>query len=477
MADTRFVNVSDYPSVHAAAADLSPDGGVLYFPPGHYSVGNLINIPSNTTVFGAGPASYVRRERFDPNTGDPLPPRSGTVFRCVGVHDVVFRDLAIDVNWNGGRPAGWAPDDPRLGTDEWNFRHAIDFGTGKNTETGEATLSENCVVDNVLFTSGDRPLTGQTQRAVVARNVRHLRVSNCRIIYMQIQAAAPGGPRRGPVTIIGNHFTDPYNFAVSFISSSPRDELENLIVSHNTIENVPSEGAIYVGTDSGKNRVAKLHNVHITGNQIIGTWGEKASFGIFVRLAADTQNILISDNIVRSTNTKPPDTRLIYFKAERGGALKHCVISGNIVENCDKEGISVTGTTIEGLHVLHNQVYASRGISIEPTSTSSDWIIANNYCAGRGHHLGIKVRAAAGEVRGVEIQGNVCKNNRTAGIQMEAAAGSTLHANVLGNKCYDDQTPKTQRYGLNATGPGAFDVLQSNNDLRENRTGPIGGGI
>jgi hypothetical protein len=293
-----------------------------------------------------------------------------------------------------------------------------------------------------------------------------------------VKAAGPGGPTRGPVTIIGNHFSDPYNYAIAYVGKHSDDRLENLIVAQNTIENVPASGGIYVGTDSDQNQIKSLNNVLISANQIVGSWGSDAVYGILVRLAAETMNVCISDNVVvNSGSTRPERARGISVKRPDPGisSLHGCRVTGNIIDNVWLEGIRILGGPVERVQVHGNQLRSTRGLSVEANRDSSDWTIADNCLTGnRG---GIRIEVASGTVRGVELHGNICRDNGEAGIEIRVNDDAFIQGRIHGNKCYGTGNPLGQQIGLKLVGPSSVDVRECDNDLRDNAVAPIRGAI
>lgn len=440
MASTGIINVLDYASVQDAVAVIPPEGALLYFPPGVHIVTPPVDIPSKTKVFGVGPASIVRRKQ---------PSNTSPVFRCQGATDVTFSSLAIDVNYSSG----------------------IDQLSGIRFTQAGGTPCVNCLVENCYFTTGAiEPSYGEREYAVLSDNSQYIKVVNNRIINMEIRASSSGA-KAGPCMILANHITNPHTYAISWSGSLGTDDQENLIIGHNTIENVPGKAAILIGSVDTANASGKLYRVHIMDNQISGIWGGGSNEckGILVILATDTQDLHINANIVRSTNQAPsPNSTGIELKRpDSGCTVRKVHVQGNTIDSTQLHGVIVNADDVEDLWVTGNEVINSAGIKIEG---GGQRIFAMGNHADRG----LTLHANLADILRTEIQGNICRNansgSPTAGVLLQSDSGRSLQANVRGNKCYDDQSTKTQQYGVAAIGAGTLDTILSDNDLRDNLT-------
>lgn len=334
------------------------------------------------------------------------------------------------------------------------------------------TPCRNVTIRGCYFTTGaTEPAWGETAYAIRADNCQYLRVSDNRIIGAKILAAATG-LKAGPCSIVGNHITNPHNYAIEFAGAAASDDQENLVISQNVIEGLPGLGGILIGSTSVGGAAGKLYRVHVIDNQISGIWGGGANdcLGILLIMATDTQDMLIRGNVIRNTNGAPAtnSTGIEFRRTVAACALKRVHIEGNSVQNASLYGIDVDGDSIEDVWITNNEVLDTDGIRLR--GSGQRVILANNHA-----HRGLQAVANTGDLKEVEIQSNVCRNanagSPTGGIIVHAFPGNQLQANIRGNKSHDDQATKTQQYGILGLGSGTLDLQATDNDLRGNLTG------
>jgi parallel beta-helix repeat protein len=236
-----------------------------------------------------------------------------------------------------------------------------------------------------------------------------------------------------------------------------------------------SASAVYVfrlqATTSGSN----IHD-----NMISETYGR----GIYLHFETDS---IVSNN----TLTKTPEASAETAGIAVDDGAKRIIVRGNHTSGYGP-GILVVWGGCQDIIIDSNGCFdapnsggAGSGILVD-TSTSGgppqrSLIIKANICKGNALP-GITIAASE-----TLIEGNICYNNnqdskdnplRMAGIVVQTGQSPLISdVSIIGNRCFDDQDLPTQNYGVSITQMSnqIMDVLVSNNDLRGNGIGGIGG--
>lgn len=422
-------------------------GGALYVPPGAYRVqadssdpyAPGIRLRDNITLYGAGPASIIRR------TGES----GAALLSGRGVSNVRISQITVDLGpVHSDYPTGLH----------------FDYDPVSNRTCAEITI------DHCHIRSDPPAIAGQataTLHAILARQTRGLSVLHNRIDQMQVKAAGPGGGGPG-IWIVGNRFTDPHNFATSVVLTQANDVISDVWILDNQITNLPSAGGIYVGSDNAQVAIGTCNRVRICGNIIGGTWAGDVA-GIIARFCSSSRDWIIDGNIVDNDGTALPGSFGILVRGETGATIESVKMRGNTVRSVDHAGIQLLGS-VNGFVIADNHVYGSRGIRvIAGAGGIANGVIHHN--AARGKLQGILAQATTGSIRHLHIDHNTCWNHTgstTQGILLQCDTNQFLQATLSTNVCFDDQPTPTQQYGIRETGAGTWDTAYMHNDVRKN---------
>ncbi|HET9283175.1 MAG TPA: glycosyl hydrolase family 28-related protein [Candidatus Angelobacter sp.] len=98
----RIVDGITFTTIQAAINDLPSNGGAVYVPAGTYVISSSITIPSNVTLYGAGPATIIQLA----NGVNSQYAITNTHAATTGDTNIVIRDLIIDGNKANQAPTG-----------------------------------------------------------------------------------------------------------------------------------------------------------------------------------------------------------------------------------------------------------------------------------------------------------------------------------------------------------------------------------
>jgi hypothetical protein len=453
-------------AVRAAAEAIPDDGGILFFPPGLYSVNPTpsIKLKPRTWVLGSGRSSVIQ------SIGRV------TIFEGQGVTGVRVSNLTFRMDMD----------------DNVNNQYltAVEFNQG----------ASDIMIDSCKFEAINVPPGGVTLHAVLAKAVSELWVVNNWISQMQIrmgsEAQALNLNVMGPAIIANNQIKKPRNFAISATQFIDPAEMLDLQICNNNIHDPAGQGGIYVGTDNDNHRIKSLKRLVIQGNNIAGQWsGEgdehnhKQSIGILVRPAETSEQILITGNVI--TKSGDPDAGAEVTGINIEGTtlpttMRGLTITHNSLQQMNYAGIIINGSQeTAGIIIAYNTVTSGGGITIR-RGNIRDAIIEGNYLEGPGGlyleafpmpvpntSLQASINPSGHTMGPVLLRGNICKNSSNNGITLHAKDINTcISAEVINNICYDDQIPKTQKYGIAEIGePKQFNTHYVGNDVRGNLDG------
>ena len=468
-----FADVSDYGALGDGVSDngvpflnaltaLTESGGTLFVPPGIYIIGNPpmpgdpinINVYSNITILGCGAASVIKR-----TSGNS----TGGMLLVFGQENVAIRNIALDLN-----------------TD-------VAYVTGINVnEDGDGNPSSNVVIDSCYFLSSSaNPDSPQTELAVLVGHCNGLWVTNNHVDQLQLKVSHDtGGPG---YFVVGNHISCPFEWGISFVTSSESEFNQDIIITDNYIKD-GSSGGIYNANDSNEVGYGESDRVIVRNNVITNSSTTGINAAIYARPCILSTDYFFENNIIIAANATGGYGICVVAAALPNDQLYELKIRGNLVSNTDSPGIYVNGN-IQRVDITRNLLVATRGIQFQPGGTFEDLpagesiadaIVRENVVDGAtGSGLNLDLLEGS-TLTGLLVCDNIFKNtnpdgfNNAVGILMQLDEDSALQATFLRNRCYDDRNmlggTSTQKWGIQeVVADGAtIDTAYIGNDLRYN---------
>lgn len=330
---------NDQSAIQSALNAAGASGGVVWIPAGTYVLGSSLEVPSNVSLCGTGPASLLTTT----NQAAPL-------LAITGVDGVNVRDLAFDVNGSA------------------NYRQAIRV---EATDPGlpSEVKATNIRIQRCQFRNSQTPADADaTMMAINVRNARGVWVLDNTVDQMQVKLAGSLGAEQ--VFAIGNRIRAPYSWGITFVGSSNGAEMRDCVIADNTITEIHRAGGIYVGNDEPADYVMTCERVVIRNNTLSGS---PTSVGKFIqgRTCDVSRDWIISGNTMRNTGTSNASNThgiLIRPRAEHQGTIESLVISDNTIHGTDKHGIAleieVSGGSGTAFVVDGNVLTDTRGIHV-----------------------------------------------------------------------------------------------------------------
>lgn len=355
----------------AVAAANAAGGGIVFFPPGTYLIGNPIVALSNVTFFGCGTASVITSSVSN----------SGIASQSATLHDVVIDSLTF----NG--PVTVTVTQPTVGR-----------GTPGNGLT------------YAIWMDGDLDPHATTPPTITNITIRNCYIKNCTQLPIWISGV------RGRVLVTGNHFDNnkdlgflwnqevicTYNHVINTADNGISASRGNnkVVVANNTLENIAYSGIElggFVGDIGPRDFVCTGNTLKncglagifldeapyygtITGNTINqGYWynatdqlSNTVGVGIWVRGAPHgtpssptdyATGLLISNNTIRQSARAG-----IYISS-----MKYSVVERNLILDTGTQFLSDGVTAIAS-----NNTSQNIGILVDYTATDSTVIVRDN---------------------------------------------------------------------------------------------------
>lgn len=440
----EFVSITDFAGADktgagdstAALVNAAAASQTVYIPPGTFTISQAA-IPSNTMVFGCGPASILKQKAGSA--------QFNSVLAVVGRTGVTVRDLQIDGNGNS------------IQVGEHN--HGIQIADSTDVAVRNITVHD-C--------NGDAIYIASTTNSILCRRVA---VTGCTVYNLGRQGICVAEYGARNVLIEGNHGRVGTYVATSTSHGNPihleLDSQPSVYVGDITIRgNVLNEMGISIG--------GNYSNVTITGNTIRGG-AFTGTFGLIGLVnpldVSITGNTLIGDNLTNLGG--------IYLQdAGTSGAasVKNIVISGNTIEQVAGNGIELVGTSpgvpslgrviISGnvldtigtgggktgiavttafpdLQVVDNTIKTVTNIGIT-VQACANFIVAGNMVSEFAGSYGIYLATQGGTGAGPgTVSGNTVSHSTPAGktgIRVENEATNT-RISIFGNDCAGTAAP------------------------------------
>lgn len=382
----------------AIQAALDANSGAVYIPPGTYLV-SQINVPSNTYLYGSGPASILKQKTSPQFT------------YCVNVFQktkVRLSNFQIDGNGNA-QPVG-----------EWN--HGVRIAD-----------STYIMVDNLIVhdCNGDAIYMASTTAVVLCENIT---VTDCFVYNFGRHGIVVAEYGAAYIDIVNNQ-TDVGTYVTT--SSANGNGI------HFELDSVPTERVGFsnvignICRDNGISFGGFFENLNVVGNTVHGgpNSGGGAINGLIILV--NVQNSTISNNALFGDNVTNCDG--IFIEAAfTGEQIVDIVISGNTINRVAGHGINCFGAfggAPTRLNITGNVIsdigagQLKDGISI---ATSTAYTYINGNSISNTTNLGIVVQATPS----VGIVNNILYNIGTVnyyGIYLDSNVAGTGPAIVSNN--------------------------------------------
>lgn len=421
----------DTTAMLSAIASLPPGGGSIYIPAGTSIISNNLALPSNSSVFGDGPATVLQ---FPGTPGAQISVPTYNIFYINGVSNVEIGHLTLNGNRTGINvppstyyydrvmPIYITGNADNVNIHDCYIHHTAMSGIMANTATNLR------IHDNRLFNGGDNLIY-----------IRTLNVSpygNCKYVTINGNICS-NGDYSGIQVLATNYFSITGNTCYSNGPTAGQgDGIGSEGGQHGTItgntcynnacQGINIRGTTEVGAQQGSlDIVAAGNNVYSNGSS---NGGDTGGIGI-----SDASNILIADNIISNNNYGVNITDVFAV------GLSNIVLRGNVIRNSSNYGIRLSTTSVTDYLFEQNVV----------TDGASDAIWVNQRCTIRG---GLVARATvaskngiylAGTSSGSVVDGVSVQNMSDSGIQVNG----TAVANVLVKNCAFDNISGTFSMG------------------------------
>ncbi|QDU81936.1 Hemolysin, chromosomal [Polystyrenella longa] len=366
--------ITDDTAAVQAALDAA-EGGELYLNPGTYLISNVLLVPSNTIVSGAGANTVLKFEWRDQAEGREFYlGNKNRANEASGDENIELRDFTLEGGDNG---------DP-YGPASHGVTHGIFFRKVKNVKVTRVEI----------------------------RNTSGFAISNIGIINGTFTGNTIKNVGRDGITSFPLVQQDDPNF-----KSYP---LENLLISYNRFENVGDDAiAVHAGTEFAINNNLAPTNVTISKNIIVGRSSlHELSQGRGIALTG-VRNATIDGNQISNTvssgiliqswynNMTNPSLALEAIRSSNILVTNNTLIEVGVAEGLDrvKIGIQVKGAHL--VRIVNNVLRRSADRGIDIRDTTSIEIIANEVYGSLGKSAILLVGGDDFSVRNAIISDNI----------------------------------------------------------------------
>lgn len=433
----------------------SAGGGSVFVPPGEWRLGSTVNLKSNVFLTGAGDATILVADHTDEAihasgslgtlltigldiakgdrtitvasgngtswaTNDVMWVQSNTLQGEIVVVDSVAGDVVtIDspfmTNHTIANSAKYGKITPVENSGVQNLRLRNDNYGSPTTDTDaliKTTYSYLFRVKSVVLYENNSP-------GILVSDSREVSVSSCNIDRLRTDGGLGirgygvfvGGASRN-VTVTSTTFRH-VRHAVTTGDTTVFGPVRGLTVAGCTVSDAEF-GAL--DTHSGSSGVSFVGNT-ITGCVLEGINTDATDLVIVgnsisgvnrigIRVEDTSGRVLISGNQIRNVNAGGTTGRGIEVQAD------NVVITGNLISDCDEDGIRIISPAAEGIVITNNMSINNGGDGIMVATAISGLIVSNNVCRDNGEY-GLQLATGVGESCTV--------------------AGNQLHDNTIGN--------------------------------------------
>jgi len=380
-----------------SALDFAAGAGrIVFFPPGTYNISSYLDLPSETTIDGAGDSSVIFIA-----TADIAGLQSKDYATVQPVENVTIRNIKIV--YEVFLPA------------DTGKSHCIRFRQGTNIDIYNIFV-DNSPLSSVDFSGcndvrvRDSRCVASSQGFVVATGTTGICVTGN---ILNPNSSQPG-------------YEDTSVYGKRRIGVDVGEFCYDIVVSNNVIHN--AYYGIYLRDDSER--------ATITGNTIKNCTDGIAvlveTFGVF-----SYKDITITGNVIEQASRTGMDLRTVIGGTVTGNTIRNCanngiwvlsnnehvVIANNFVSNCGFNGIYIFGNTNKNIVVNGNTCYhnGTDAAGYAGIYSAIDSQICNNYCyddsSGQTQDYGIK-----SDLGNSTIDGNTCSNNLVEDILVVAGS-------------------------------------------------------
>lgn len=496
----------DTAAIQAAITEAdSKSGGVVYFPPGTYSVTtNTIAIKSDIVYRGAGRGISIIKSKAGQ--------ADLNIFTAETVNDVVIEYLGFeaggrvydsDANRDKGNciflgPKGSGSGE-RVACKNVTIRHCSftnamncilddnganikvidnDFLVAHNGESCvhmrgtadswidrnhmENTVANNGAVNAVWWYEGENKVFG----ASICNNMM---LGFSKPTFETIDAWITSGSICGNY-ILGSDETNGSGATVDRraiqVGSHYTNDTSNIDISGNVIKKIGVGIKVFTITTTGATDLAYTQ-VH---DNLIEDCSQQ---GIFIQPASadEVDYFSVRGNTISDINDMG-DTTTTFGYGIAVDAAKNLIIGENLIYNVTKGGIFCR-VSVKDFQILGNHIDGTGNTSSKRThgihvQGGSRGIVSNNLvrsCGGSGITL-------SGTTVDINVNGNMCINN---GAQTNTTDGIALTGSgivAIGNQSFNTSSSTGNAYGLSVAA-ASVNVIAKDNILRQNRTGPV----
>mgnify|MGYP001587398794 CR=1 FL=1 len=267
-----FINAANHTSLQAAINAGSASGGAVFLPAGTYNIGTQLEMYSNMTLFGVGPASVIRA------TASMVGMLHGTAIGTISVHDIQFdgNDTAKNGIWMEN-------------ISYYDFSHNFFHDIGTTTED-----SNGCI-------------DYWGHHGVVANNNIRDTNGSCRGIFITAGSSFE-------IAVIGNVFDNCWNGIVS------DDGAHHFVIDGNSISNSRAIGIA----------ISTVGSITVSNNTLYWNSPSATSLGISVAGNATTQNkdVIVANNNMNLNRSGGGANGAITLHY-----LTNVSVTGNVVKN------------------------------------------------------------------------------------------------------------------------------------------------
>jgi hypothetical protein len=372
---------------NAISDALTQGKRALYFPPGEHAIeGNVIFLPSDTTIAGMGRTSILKR------TGSSF---SGSQFFHIdGSSNVTIGNVAFVLSRAGETPV-MTPAiyiTSSAGAVSTNIRIANNYFISDDTTARTAILADGAAKLSEVW------LTGNYTKNVALARASSMQLQNIFITDNRVDGSltdgvalyTSGSPIRYENFIIShNNFANVSRYGVRVGGADGAEAtglMQNIRIANNNISAAGSGSAAYgvlamelvipPGTQDRPNR-----NLSITGNTI---WRSQTSSVLFYGIAVDrpSSNPAWADNVIISGNSIRDEADRALYRGIRAAFLRNSIISDNNISNPEyaimidqHEGLVIKGNTLTA-----TQTDSMTGIKL---GFGSDALVTGNVVTGK----------------------------------------------------------------------------------------------
>jgi parallel beta-helix repeat protein len=250
------------------------------------------------------------------------------------------------------------------------------------------------------------------------------------------------------VTIAGNTFRDHLNAGILFANAGT--EQRNIAILGNVSTNDTTFVALFHTT-----------NVVVDGNRVFDTnSADNADQGSKIFVGGDSHNIAITRNRIDGGGY---DGIAVRDTLGADGSTTRVYVSGNVISDVDRDGISITATAAGAAQVIGNDIFDVGNDGILLSAGTRGIFVAQNYVTGSGQD-GISLVSSTNNT----LRANRSTDNGRDGIRLDS--GSTGNF-VTKNRLQDNAEHDAHDDSVGTGTAGTANTWDKNSCETDNRPG------